>query len=98
MVYLQKNARNICVAICPGFTKNITSLPGLIETLVWLDRNIVDWSVGLEPGTQADVCMVMHFCWPYWCHFHMSLVSRKPDIRVSDLIRHKAGCTATEDS
>ena len=27
MVYLHKNARNICVAICSGFTKTIASLP-----------------------------------------------------------------------
>ena len=30
MVDLHKNARNICFAIYPGFTKNIASLPGLI--------------------------------------------------------------------
>ena len=29
MVYLHKNVGNICVAICPGFTKNIASLPGI---------------------------------------------------------------------
>ena len=29
MVDFNKNARNICVAICPGFTQNIASLPGL---------------------------------------------------------------------
>ena len=28
---------------------------------------------------------------------HMSLVVRKPVIGVSDLVRHKPGCTATED-
>ena len=27
----------------------------------------------------------------------MSLVVRKPVFRVSDLVRHKPGCTATED-
>ena len=35
MVYLHKNARNICVAICPGFSKNIASLPGLVVKLAF---------------------------------------------------------------
>ena len=30
-VYLHKNIRNICVAICFGFTKKIFSLPKLID-------------------------------------------------------------------
>ena len=29
--------------------------------------------------------------------FHMSLVLRKPVFGVSDQVRHKPGCTATED-
>ena len=29
---------------------------------------------------------------------NMSLVVRKPDYVVSDQVRHKPGCTATEDS
>ena len=28
---------------------------------------------------------------------HLSLVVRKPVFRVFDLVRHKPGCTATED-
>ena len=33
------------------------------------------------------------------CYFwhHLSLVLRKPVFRVSDQVRHKPGCTATED-
>ena len=29
--------------------------------------------------------------------YHMSLVVRKPVFRVSDLVRHKPGCTVTDD-
>ena len=33
-----------------------------------------------------------------WMFFHkMSLVVRKPVVGVSDQVRHKPGCTATED-
>ena len=30
-------------------------------------------------------------------HIYLSCVMRKPNILVSDLVRHKPGCTATED-
>ena len=36
MVDLHKNARNICDAICPGFTENISSLPGLNGIIIAL--------------------------------------------------------------
>ena len=40
-------------------------------------------------------CNAVNF---YSIFYHLSLILRKPVFRVSDLVRHKPGCTATEDS
>ena len=41
-----------------------------------------------------DVALIKHAA----LHNYMSLVLRKPVFRVTDQVRHKPACTATEDS
>ena len=44
------------------------------------------------PHTAVKVYLQLH-----WIYHHLSLFVRKPVFEVFDQVRHKPGCTATED-
>ena len=44
----------------------------------------------------AENKVVLLFCCRYHCFYHMSLVTRKPVFGVSDQVRLKPACAATE--
>ena len=55
-MFLHKNLRNICVAICFGFTQKITSLPGIFKADVKRKekKNIVNTYVNIK--SLAESC------------------------------------------
>ena len=58
--------------------------------IIFISVEIAEWSpFGKELFTQLTVCSL--------CDLYLSLVVRKPVFGISDLVRHKPGCTATED-
>ena len=49
----------------------------------------------LNPSTESIDSFIVSVDSKY--HYHLSLVMRKPVFGVSDQVRHKPGCTVTED-
>ena len=99
LMFVHYTVSSVWVAEWPSLGKELPTWLAMCSRCIFSVCNLVISPCGFEGGVGFFITRIhVHCLLVAFILLYMSLVLRKPVFGVSDKVRHKSGCTATEDS